>query len=69
MKTMKGAVSLNWTIGVLLGVVFFASLIGTIADSVAAGQANGNVTGASSTVLGLTTLVVVIVFMAKIAGR
>ncbi len=32
------------------------SLAPTVADQVAAGQANGNITGASSTILGLTTL-------------
>jgi hypothetical protein len=78
MKGMKGAVNLKWVIGTLLGVVFFASVIGTMADSVASGLwVNGsaaagtrtNVTGAAATVFTLTTLIVVIVFIAKLAGR
>jgi hypothetical protein len=67
--SFKGSISMRWIIAVTLGVVFFTSLITTIATQTVGATNNANITGAASTVLGLTTLVVVIVFIAKLAGK
>lgn len=52
---------------ILLMVVLFTALIGTIASQVVNSQADGNITGAANTLVGLITLIVVIVFVAVLA--
>jgi hypothetical protein len=76
MKLKGATISMRWIIAVTLGVVFFTSLITTIGAQVIGALYLGgntskptNVTGAANTILGLTTLVVVILFIAKIAGK
>ena len=59
------AMSIDKLMDIVLGVFVFAALIGTIATSVV-GAAAGNVTGAAATLLGLTTLLLVIVFIKSI---
>jgi len=49
-------------ISLVIGVVLFASVIGLIADQIVGAQ-GGNVTGASSILLGLVVLFAVIVFI------
>ena len=51
---------------IVLGVFIFTGLIGAIATQVV-GAAAGNVTGAAATLLALTTLLLVIVFIRGIA--
>lgn len=43
-------------IGGFIVILVGVTLAPTVADEVATAQANGNITGASSTILGLTTL-------------
>lgn len=60
--------TIRWIMAVVLGAIMFASVIGVIADQINLAQ-SGNVTGASSTILGLVPLVLVILFIAKLAGK
>ena len=66
-KMLKLDTQLDW----LIAIVFFMALIGTIATSVSTVlhpfSNESNVTGAAAVLLGLTTLVVVIIFIAKMA--
>lgn len=52
---------------ILLMVVLFTALIGTIAGQVVNSTNDSNITGAANTLLGLITLIVVIVFVAVLA--
>lgn len=58
----KGAFNVDAMLNILFVVLIFTSLIGTIATSIVGAQ-GGNVTGAASTLLGLTTLIITIVFV------
>jgi len=53
--------SMDKMINIVLGVLIFASLGGTIATAVT--DSSGNFSGASAILWGLTTLVVVIIFI------
>lgn len=48
--------SMKNVILVVITILFAVSLIGTVADNIVSAQ-SGNVTGASSVILGLTTLI------------
>ena len=65
---------MRWIMAIVLGTVMFASVIGTIASQFLGARYHGgnlslptNITGASGTLLGLATLVIVIVFLYRIA--
>lgn len=60
------ALSPKMMIGVLIAVVFFFALIPTIATEQAAAVANANITGGASTLIGLTVLIIVAVFILSI---
>lgn len=75
MKKLKG-ISLGWTLNLTLAVVFFASLVGVIADQfLLARCAFGNcsvatnITGAPFVLLGLGVLFIVLIFMRRLAGK
>lgn len=62
-------ISVRWTVGLMIGLVFFAAVLPTIASEIVGAQNNANITGASNTILGLVVLIVVGVVVAKIAGK
>lgn len=66
----KGFMSLQWVFGILLGVLVFTAIIGTIAANFDTAASHANITGtASATLLGIGTLVVVVLFFYKLSRR
>lgn len=61
-----GTFSMEQILVLTLGVLLFTAVIPTIATNITSAQTN--LSGASSTLLGLVTLVIIIVFMSKLAG-
>jgi len=54
-------VSTKAIIGTLVAIVLVTSLVGLVADNVAAGQASSNLTATQKTLLGLLTLAFILV--------
>ena len=60
MKKLKGVMSIGRLIGAVIVAVVLGALMGTVADSTIGRQNTGNVTGATSIMLGLVPLFLVI---------
>jgi len=60
------AMSIGQIVGVLLSVVVFAALMGTIASNFTDLGNDTNITGAAHTLIGLGVLFVVIIFIYKL---
>ncbi len=67
-KGQSASKMMNFVIVALIGAVVFAALIPTIATQIVGATGTENVTGAASTLLGLTTLFVVIGFIIVLLG-
>jgi len=57
---LKGVMSISRLIGAVIVAVVLGALIGTVTDNTIGLQGGGNVTGATSTMLGLVPLFLVI---------
>lgn len=60
MKSFKGVMSISKLIGAVIIAIVLGALIGTITDSTIGMQGTGNVTGATSVMVGLIPLFLVI---------
>lgn len=66
-ENMKGALSINWIIAAVIGMLIFFAFVPTLADSAASAIASGNLTAADIAMLGIFMTVIIAVAIKKTA--